>query len=136
MRKIVLDTNVYIGWLNFGVHEDLFLGTGWVRYLCAVVVMELRVGATTPSSRKALAGLCRAYEKGGRLIAPSVALYEHAGSVLAQLKERGHSIGRAAVVHDVLIALTARSIGATVITCDVKDFTAIASVVDVSWEQP
>ena len=51
-RKIVLDTNVYIGWLNAGLHEDLMLGPGYVRFLSAVVQMELRAGATTLPARR------------------------------------------------------------------------------------
>ena len=47
MTKVVLDTNVYIGWLNQGLHADLMLGPGFVRYLSAVVWMGLRIGATS-----------------------------------------------------------------------------------------
>ena len=134
MQKILLDTNVYIDWLNDGAHKDLLLGPGQVHYLSAVVAMELRVGAQTPASQKAVAKLTRAYDKGRRLIAPTPALFEQAGSVLARLKAGGHSIRRAAVTHDVLIALTGRFIGATVLTRDAKDFKAIDKVIDFRWE--
>lgn len=40
------------------------LGQGFVRYLSAVVHMELRVGATTRSARRALEQLVRSYEAG------------------------------------------------------------------------
>jgi hypothetical protein len=33
LRKVILDTNLYIGWMNQGLHEDLMLGPGLVRYL-------------------------------------------------------------------------------------------------------
>ena len=45
LRKVIIDTNLYIGWMNQGLHEDLMLGQGLVRYLSAIVLMELRVGA-------------------------------------------------------------------------------------------
>jgi hypothetical protein len=47
-RKIVLDTNLYIGWLNAGLHPALMLGAGLVRYLSAVVNMELRGESARP----------------------------------------------------------------------------------------
>lgn len=134
MQKILLDTNVYIDWLNEGAHEDLLLGPGRVRYLSAVVAMELRVGARTPAAQKAVGKLTRAYAKGRRLIAPTPALFEQAGDVLARLSASGHSIRRAAVTPDVLIALTGRFIGATVLTRDTKDFNAIDKVLDFRWE--
>ena len=45
MTKVILDTNLYVGWFNDGLHERLMLGPGFVRYLSSVVQMELRVGA-------------------------------------------------------------------------------------------
>jgi hypothetical protein len=53
LTKVVLDSNVYIGWLNQGLHEDLMMGRGLIRYLSAVVHMELRVGATMLPARRA-----------------------------------------------------------------------------------
>ena len=59
MKKIVLDTNVYIDWLNRGLHETVMLGPGLVRYLSAVVVMELRAGVSHRASRDAVDALTR-----------------------------------------------------------------------------
>ena len=134
MKRIILDTNIYIDWLNEGSFENLLLGRQWVRRLSAVVVMELRAGATTRAAEKSVDQLVRAYKKGGRLLVPSASTYEQAGDVLRRLRRRGHSIRRAAFISDVLIALSARSIGATLFTRDRKDFMAIASVVDLEWE--
>ena len=33
MTKLFLDTNVYVGWLNHRLHEELVVGPGFVRYL-------------------------------------------------------------------------------------------------------
>jgi hypothetical protein len=54
LRKIVPDSNVYIGWLNDGLHERVMIGPGLVRFLSAVVLMERRVGATTLPARRAV----------------------------------------------------------------------------------
>ena len=133
LRKVVLDTNVYIGWLNGGLHEELMSGPGRVRYLSAVVQMELRIGATMLPARRAVDQLARAYRASGRLAAPDAGLFDQAGRTLQRMKEEGREIRRASLVNDVLIAHTARSLGATVVTGD-RDFEAIGSVVDVELE--
>ena len=44
----------------------------------------------------------------------------------------GREHRRASLVHDVMIALTARDLGATVVTNDASDYAAIQQFVDVS----
>lgn len=128
MKKVVLDTNLYIDWINRGLREERMVGAGLVRYLSAVVIMELRAGARTQAGRSAVNRLVRAYGAGNRLVAPSQAVFERAGSVLRRLKLAGREVRSAAFVNDVLIALTARALGATVVTANVGDFEAIRSI--------
>ena len=135
MKKVVLDTNVYIDWINRGLREDLMLGGGVLRYLSAVVVMELRAGARARRDRAAIDGLVRAYASGGRLVAPNRLVFDRAGSALRQLKLAGCDVRSASFVHDVLIALSAREIGATVITSNVADFEAIRKVEVFSFDR-
>ena len=125
MTKVVLDTSVYVGWLNQGLHAEWLLGPGVVRCLSAVVLMELRVGATTRRARRAVSQLVRPYETSGRLVAPSARLFDEAAIVLQRLRMRGLEVRRASLVNDVLIALTARAMGATVVTANAADFQAI-----------
>jgi predicted nucleic acid-binding protein len=134
LRKAILDTNLYIGWLNQGLHEELMLGPGLVRYLSAVVGMELRAGATVLPARRALDQLVRAYRLGGRIVAPYAEMFDHAGRALQRLRQGGREVRRASLVNDVLIALTARSIGATLLTAD-EDYRAIAAVIDFRLER-
>jgi len=163
VKRIVLDTNVYIDWLNRGLHETVMLGPGLVRYLSAVVVMELRAGVSHRASRDAVDALTRAYRSAGRLVAPSSEVFERAGAVLRKLKLAGHNVRDASLcdrvgsrrallaadhrgrvwepyqgshLNDVLIALTARSIGATVVTANVADFAAIQQVEPFAFELP
>lgn len=133
LRKVVLDTNVYIDWLNAGLHEEVMIGPGLVRYLSAVVQMELRVGAATLPARRAVDHLVRAYEASGRHVEPGRALFDATGRTLRLLKGRGREIRRASLVSDVLIAHTARSIGAAVLTND-RDFEVIRSVLEFELE--
>jgi predicted nucleic acid-binding protein len=136
VKKIVLDTNVYIDWLNRGLHETVMLGPGLVRYLSAVVVMELRAGVSRRASRDAVDALTRGYRSAGRLVAPSSEVFERAGAVLRKLKLAGHNVRDASLCNDVLIALTARSIGATVVTANAADFAAIQQVEPFAFELP
>ncbi len=134
MTKVLLDTNVYVGWLNHGRHEPLMLGPGFVRYLSSVVLMELRVGSATRPARRLLDQLVRAYAGAARVIAPSPSVFDEAGLVLRALRTAGREIRHASLVNDVLIALTARTLGATLYTGDAEDFKAIRTVRDFSLE--
>jgi predicted nucleic acid-binding protein len=135
VKKVVLDTNVYIDWINRGLGEERILGSGLIRYLSAIVVMELRAGARTRSGRAAVDQLVRAYASGGRLVSPPLAVFERAGSLLRRLKLAGREVRSAAFVNDVLIALSARSIGATVVTSNVRDFEAIRRIEPFALEE-
>jgi len=134
MTKLLLDTNVYVGWLNHGLHEELVVGPGFVRYLSSVVQMELRVGASTRSARRLLDQLVRAHAASARLVAPSTSVFDEAGLVLRGLRMAGREVRRASLVNDVLIALTVRRLGATLYTADAEDFTAIRRVRDFGLE--
>ena len=129
VRKAVFDTNVYIGWLNHGQNEELMTAPGLVRYLSAVVQMELAVGAKMLPARRAIDLMARAYGRIGRVFAPGASQFDEAGRTLRKLRETGREIRRASLVADVLIAHSARSLGATVFTAD-ADYEAIRSIVD------
>jgi predicted nucleic acid-binding protein len=55
-RKIMLDTNVFIDYLRLGLHADWVTGRAGraIRFLSAVVLMELRLGADTLPRRRAV----------------------------------------------------------------------------------
>jgi predicted nucleic acid-binding protein len=134
LRRAVLDTNIYVDWLNTGLHADLVLGRGLARYLSAVVAMELRVGATTRAAQRALDALVRAYSTAGRLVVPRAEVFLLAGAVLPRLRSGGREIRKASLVNDTLIALTCRQLGATLFTADRSDFEAIRTVQDFALE--
>ena len=45
MQRVVVDTNIYIDWLNEGRHEGVLFQREAVKHLSAVVLMELLAGA-------------------------------------------------------------------------------------------
>lgn len=130
MERVVIDTNVYVDWLNEGQHEAVLFQREAVKYLSAVVLMELSAGAFSTRDRRLVREVTSAFAKVGRILVPTVANYEEAGDVLRRLQEsRGYTVATAyGLVNDVLIALSARSIGATVITQNERDFVAIQTI--------
>jgi len=76
----------------------------------------------------------RAHAASARLVAPSAPVFDEAGFVLRALRMAGREVRHASLVNDVLIALTARRLGATLYTGDAEDFRAIRGVRDFSLE--
>lgn len=93
-------------------------------------MLELYAGACSPRDRRLGRGVVAAFERAHRILVPSGPVYEDAGHVLRALQEaRGyHMAGSPSLVNDVLIALSARSIGASVVTSNARDFTAIRGI--------
>ena len=132
MKRVLLDTNVYVDWLNTGLREAVVVGPGFVRHLSTVVLMELEVGATTPAAKRAVKQLAVAFERADRIATPSPNAWRTASRVLRGLRDQGREIRRSSLVHDVMIALTARDLGATLLTHDASDYAAIRRHVDFS----
>ena len=130
MEGVVIDTNVYVDWFNKGRHEAVLFQREAVKYLSAVVFMELSAGAFSTGDRRLVREVTSAFAKAGRILVPTVTIYEETGDVLRRLQQsRGYTMASAyGLVNDVLIALSARSIGATVITQNERDFVAIQTI--------
>jgi predicted nucleic acid-binding protein len=130
MRRVVIDTNVYVDWINRGRHEEVLFQRETVKYLSAVVLMELRAGAFSQRDRRLLRRLQTAFERAGRILTPSRTVFADAGDALRRLQaDRGYNIGAShSIANDVLIALSARSIGAAVVTQNERDYRAIQAV--------
>src|SRR3990170_7810329 len=127
--KVLLDTNVFIDYLRADLHEDwIFGGVGnTIRFLSSVVLMELRLGADTLRRRRAVDRVQSAFPT-GRLIAPLPPLFDHAGRLFRTLHGDGSGIAdRLGPINDLLIALTARQMGATVVTSNLQEFRQIAT---------
>ncbi len=91
--------------------------------------MELLAGAFSTRDRRLIRDITLPFAKANRIVTPTVSIYEEAGDVLRRLQRlHGYSMPSAyGLVNDVLIALSARSIGASVITQNERDFAAIQS---------
>ena len=129
--KILLDTNVLIDFLRAGMHAEWVLsGHGTVvRFISAVALLELRLGADTPKRKKAVDRLQQAFQS-GRILGLTPSLLDHAGRLFRTMYGNASGLSdRLGPMNDVLIALTAREIGATVVTSNVLEFRRIAGKV-------
>jgi predicted nucleic acid-binding protein len=131
--KTVYDTCVYIDFLRDGRHLDLFSSRHQIRYLSSVVMMELLAGARKPEQRRLLDRMFVPYSKALRLISLDANHFYKAGECLSSLGMRRKEI-HMGLSHDVLIAISALSIGATLFTSNKKDFSQIQALLPVKVE--
>lgn len=133
--RLVFDTSVYITILR----DRAFAAAFRERYsqdvprthVCSVVVQELMAGARTPQHRRLATALYEPFERARRIVTPTHRVWTDAGIVLATLWTRfpaARSRVAAGLANDVLIALTARSVGAAVVTRNGRDFRLVQEV--------
>jgi predicted nucleic acid-binding protein len=128
---VLLDTNVFIDYLRADLHAHwIFGGVGnTIRFLSAVVLMELRLGADTRRRKRAVDRIQTAFPT-SRLIAPLPPMFDHAGRLFRALYGDGSGLAdRLGPMNDLLIALTARQMGATLVTSNLQEFRQIAAQV-------
>ena len=123
--KAVYDTCVYIDFLRSGKYEDLFYERTAFRFLCPVVAMELRAGANDARKIRDLDYLFRPYSNANRIISITANMYLKAGEIIQKINRSCGGISPG-LSHDVLIAISATSIGARLYTSNAKDFEKIA----------
>lgn len=122
-RILLFDTSVYIDHLRTGRHRDRIASvTGRIRQ-SSVVLAELLRGAKKPAERDFVEALAR----NALLLTPTEGNWLESGRLLHRLSVgKGFSPEKLRDLHfDVLIVLTARNHGATVITSDRTDFETI-----------
>ena len=122
---VILDTSVFIDHLRTGCHQQRIESlTGLIR-TSSVVLAELWRGATKPAEREFL----RALERNHPLLTPTEKNWLESGRILAHIYvDKGFTPDKLRDFHfDVLIALTARSYGALLITSDRADFELISA---------
>jgi len=125
--RILFDTNVYIAAISGGLGSPAFraLQESVPRtYLAAVVSAELRAGATSRAAQRAVEQFTRRAHAVGRVVAPGVATWQKAGDLLGRIRRSEPHLRSKlrGLWNDLLIALSAREIGAVVVTYDADDF--------------
>ncbi len=119
----VLDTSVYIENFRIGRFALRLLQSTWIPRCSAVVLHELFRGARTDLERRFVRDLHRRCQ----VLTPTESQWLHAADVLALIRKREQYDPKKVrdLLPDVLIALTARSLGATLVTCNESDFRVI-----------
>jgi len=127
---LVFDSGIYISAIRGGLSSSAFrvLQETLPRtYLSSVVTAELRAGCTTETARRAVHQFTLRTEKVRRVVTPSHGAWERAGDLLARIRSTEPTLRSRlkTLWNDSLICLSARSIGATVVTYDTTDFALI-----------
>lgn len=119
----VLDTSIYVENFRTGRFTFRILQSTWIPRCSSVVLHELLRGTRTSLERRFVRDLQRRCQ----ILTPTESQWLHAAEVLALIRKQEHYDPQKVreLVLDVLIALTARSLGAMLITCDESDFHVI-----------
>lgn len=140
----LLDSNVYIAGFNdpeFGEGFRAFHQKNLPRLiLSAVVAHELLVGARGRGRVDALErGLIEPFRTRRRIHVPTLATWELAAGIDRGLRESGGydgSLAQRSFANDLLIAATARELGAVLVTRNSRDFELIRRVVPIHFQPP
>jgi predicted nucleic acid-binding protein len=120
---VIFDTSILIDDLRTGRHQRRIESlTGLIR-TSSVVLAELWRGATKPAEREFLQSL----ERNHSILTPTEKNWLESGRILGKIRaDRGFTPDKLRDLHfDVLIALTARSQGARLVTSNRIDFEMI-----------
>jgi predicted nucleic acid-binding protein len=122
-RIIMFDTSIFIDHLRANKHADHFQNLSGLIRNSSVVLSELARGATHESELDFVSILTKNHP----ILTPTEKNWLESGLLLYRMhEEKGFSPGKLRDLHfDVLIALSARNHGATVITSDKADFELI-----------
>jgi len=120
---VIFDTSVFIDHLRTGCHQERIESVCGLIRTSSVVVAELWRGAIKPAERSFLKEL----EKYHPILTPTEKNWLESGQILGKMfTDKGLSPAKLRDLHfDLLIALTARSHGALLITSNPTDFMLI-----------
>ena len=122
---VIFDTSVLVDELRTGRHRNEIESVDGLVRTSSVVLAELWRGASDAAERRFLLALARNYP----ILTPTEKNWIESGEILASIRaDLGFAPAKLRDLHfDVLIALTARSHGARLITTNRTDFELINS---------
>jgi predicted nucleic acid-binding protein len=120
---VIFDTSVLVDELRTGRHREKIESVDGLVRTSAVVLAELWRGATDTAERRFLLALAKNYP----ILTPTEKNWIESGEILAAIRaDRGFATTKLRDLHfDVLVALSARSHGARLITTNKTDFELI-----------
>lgn len=140
-RKYAVDTNLFIRAFRDSVANAALArfhaAFAPFEYLSVVVAQELRAGVRRAADRARLErNLLAVFARRGRVLTPSRQAWHDSGDLLAALAAReGLEVGRVskAFANDVLLGLSCREAGVTLVTDNAADFARIARIIPVPY---
>ena len=122
-KLAILDTSIYIENFRTGRFSAQILHSPFLHRCSSVVLHELLRGARSRQERQFVSEL----QQRSQVVTPTAQHWVDAAEVLHTMRTREHYDANKIreLAFDVLIALSARSIGATLVTCNESDFQAI-----------
>lgn len=142
-RKYVLDTNLFIAGLRQAEAkaqlQAFHSAFAPFEYLSAVVVQELRAGTRGGEDLRVLERhVLQPFERRGRIVTPSYAAWSQAGDVLRELgrAEGAQTASARSLTNDILLALSCREAGVTLVTENLRDFRRIRRLVPFAFVPP
>ena len=132
MPDVMLDTNVCIRAMRAGGNDVLawMMANAERASLSTIVLHELYVGAELSARRDHHRALIAELASNLAVIAFDDPAADHAADIRADLQRRGALIGS----NDILIAGHARSLGHTLITSDLADFSRVQGLIAEDWD--
>jgi predicted nucleic acid-binding protein len=129
---VVFDTSIFIDHLRTGRHQQRIAATTGLVRNSAVVLEELSRAATKPREQESVERLARNHP----VLTPTENNWLESGRLLSTIHAaKGFGPEKLRDLHfDVLIALTARSVGARLVTSNRADFELIASYCKLQLE--
>lgn len=129
---VIFDTSIFIDHLRTGCHKERIDAINGLIRTSSVVLAELWRGATKPAEQTFLKQL----ERNHPLLSPTEKNWLESGHLLGKMcVDKGFVPDKLRDLHfDVLIALTARTTGARLITSNRSDFELIKSYRDFRLE--
>jgi predicted nucleic acid-binding protein len=129
---VIFDTSVFIDHLRTGCHQVRIDAVSGLIRTSSVVLAELWRGATKPAEHTFL----RALERNHLVLTPTEKNWHESGQLLGKMRvDKGFTPEKLRDLHfDLLIALTARTVGARLITSNRGDFELIKSCRDFHLE--
>lgn len=138
MAKHLIDSDLYIDLIQsrstLPILRELYESDTPGIYFSSIVIQELLAGARGPRARAQVETLYRPFEKAGRIITPNHSQWKDTGDMLAKALTMRPDLksNLPSLVNDCLLALSARSISATLYTRNRDDFMVIKRLRE-SW---
>lgn len=129
---VIFDTSIFINHLRTGCYQERIDSISGLIRTSSVVLAELLRGATKPTEQTFL----KQIEKNHPILTPTENNWLESGQLLGKMRsDKGFTPEKLRDLHfDLLIALTARSVGARLITANRSDFELIKSYRDFHLE--